>query len=218
MRILITDAQALVRDGLRTLLEQRGHEVVAEASDASETNSLARRHKPDAVLLSVCGALPAALDATRSIACHLPSTAVIVVTRRAQEEVLCDAFLCGARGYLTKDLEGEEFCELVERTVDGELALPPGLSRKLVAAFAGGALRQRRSAGALALTQREHQVLTQMTRGSTSNRDLARALSLSENTVRFHVRNILGKLHLHNRAAAVAYAFENGIVQPADGD
>jgi DNA-binding NarL/FixJ family response regulator len=68
------------------------------------------------------------------------------------------------------------------------------------------------------LTRREHQVLTQMTRGSTSNRDLARALCLSENTVRFHVRNILGKLHLHNRAAAVAYAFKNGLVQPADGD
>lgn len=218
MRILISDAQALVRDGLRTLLEQRGHEVVAEAGDASETKSLARRHKPDAVLLSVCGALPAALDATRRITSHLPSTAVIVVTQRAQEDVLCDAFLCGARGYLTKDLDGREFCELVERTVEGELALPPGLSRILVAAFAGGAPRQRRAPRAPTLTQREHQVLTQMTRGSTSNRDLARVLSLSENTVRFHVRNILGKLHLHNRAAAVAYAFENRLVQPADGD
>jgi DNA-binding NarL/FixJ family response regulator len=217
MRILIADDQALFRDALRTLLESHGHEVVAECGCGVEVVQHAKSLTPDVVLLSVCTPFADVAEITSHLSAHLPATAVIVLTEHGEEEVLFEAIRAGAKGYLTKDLDGDDFCHLLERAGRGEPALSPSLAAKLLEAFAGAPEGIPENRGPADLTDREREVLENMAQGTTSNRELAEALDVSENTVRFHVRNILGKLHLHTRAAAVAYALTHGIVGAGRG-
>lgn len=213
MRILIADEKALFRDALGTLVESHGCEVVAECEGGPEVVELAERLAPDIILLSLSGPFSDAAQITGHLADHLPASAVIILTEDGDEEVLFEAIRSGAKGYLTRDLDGDDFCRLLERAHRGEPALSPALASKLLEAFARSPEEMHRSrGGAAGLTDREREVLENMARGTTSNRELAEALGVSENTVRFHVRNILGKLHLHTRAAAVAYALTHGLV------
>jgi DNA-binding NarL/FixJ family response regulator len=132
---------------------------------------------------------------------------VVALTASEQNETLFDAIKAGAQGYLLKNLEAEEFFALLDRASLGEPALTPALARKLLQEFAKPAARaQAAEPDADALTDREREVLELMVEGVTSNRKLANRLGLSENTVKFHVRNILDKLRLHTRAEAVGYA------------
>jgi DNA-binding NarL/FixJ family response regulator len=137
------------------------------------------------------------------------------LTASDDDASLFQAIKSGAKGYLLKDLESTEFFSLLEGVGRGEPALTPGLARKLLDEFA----RPRRAAVEAhdpdALTERETEVLELMVDGVTSNRKLAAKLGVSENTVKFHVRNILDKLHLHNRAQVVGYALRHRIVEPS---
>jgi DNA-binding NarL/FixJ family response regulator len=116
-----------------------------------------------------------------------------------------------------KDLESRRFFELLEGVARDEPALTPALAKKLLEEFAKPRQRDDGSHDPDALTEREQEVLELMVEGVTSNRELARDLRVSENTVKFHVRNILDKLHLHNRAQAVAFALRSGLVEPDQG-
>jgi DNA-binding NarL/FixJ family response regulator len=213
MRILIADEKALFRDALGSLVESHGCEVVAECEGGAEVIELAQRLSPDIILLSVSGSFSDVAQLTGHLAEYLPASAVIILTEDGDEEVLFEAIRSGAKGYLTRDLDGDDFCRLLERAHRGEPALSPALATRLLEAFARSPEEVHRPrAGSTGLTDREREVLENMARGTTSNRELAEALGVSENTVRFHVRNILGKLHLHTRAAAVAYALTHGLV------
>src|ERR1700686_4233709 len=187
MKILIADDHALFRDSLRSLLEAHGLEVVGEAKNGREAYELARRLKPDVVLMDLSMPEVDGLAATRLISAELPAVKVVVLTASDDDAKLFEAIKSGAQGYLLKDLDSEDFFALLERTERGEPALTPANAPD-------------------PLTEREREILELLVEGVTSNRKLAKHLGVSENTVKFHVRHVLDKLHLHNRAQVVGSA------------
>lgn len=214
MRIVIADDHALFRESLRTLLEARGHEVVGEAANGKEAVVRAREKRPDLILMDLSMPVLDGLSAIKILAADHPDVKVVALTASEDDRSLFDAIKSGAQGYILKNLEADEFFHLLEAVGRGEPALTPTLARKLLREFAKpGQTKDSPDA----LTEREMDVLRCLVEGITSNRKLAEKLGVSENTVKFHVRNILDKLHLHNRAQAVAFALRNRIVDPSDG-
>ena len=219
MRILIADDHALFRDGLRSLLQSQGHEVVGEAGNGRQAVELAASLQPDLVLMDVSMPELDGVAATRALTDAHPDLKVVMLTASEHNETLFDAIKAGAQGYLLKNLEADEFFSLLDRASRGEPALTPALARKLLQELARPAAAPAVPAPAApdALTEREREVLELMVEGVTSNRKLATRLNLSENTVKFHVRNILDKLRLHNRAQAVGYAMRHGMGERDEG-
>ena len=213
MNILIADDHALFRDSLRSLLEARGLTVLGEARNGREAVELARKLKPDVVLMDLSMPEMDGLSATRLISADQPEVKVVVLTASDDDSKLFEAIKSGAQGYLLKNLESGEFFTLLEGVDRGEPALTPALARKLLQEFAKPNTAQPQNNDPDALTERELQVLELLVQGITSNRKLAKELGVSENTVKFHVRNILDKLHLNNRAQVVSYAIRNRIVE-----
>lgn len=210
MRILIADDHALFRDGLRSLLLAQGHQVVGEARNGREAVRLTRELSPEMVLMDVSMPEVDGLEATRQITLEMPQVRVVILTASETDETLFEAIRSGAQGYLLKNLEADDFFELLDRASNGEPAFTPAVARRLLTEFAKPP--QAPAAAAVdALTAREREVLELMVEGVVSNRQLARRLDLSENTVKFHVRNILDKLRMHNRAEAVGYTLRKRI-------
>ncbi len=218
MRLVIADDHALFRDSLKSLVAARGLQVVGEAANGKEAVALARQLDPDIVLMDLAMPEMDGLTATRLISAELPEVKVVVLTASSEDEDLFEAIKSGAEGYLLKDLEADRFFSLLEGVARGEPALTPLLARKLLAELARPKTNVKEDKDPDALTARELEVLETMVDGVTTNRSLAKTLGVSENTIKFHVRNILDKLHLHNRAQVVSYALRHGIVTPSNGD
>lgn len=211
MRVLIADDHALFRDGLRSLLEARGVEVVGEARNGREAIELARRSNPDVVLMDLIMPELGGLAATKLLSAELPQVRVVVVTASEDDADLFEAIKSGAQGYLPKDVESGRFFELLDGVTRGEPALTPALARKVLNELARPpAAPPERTPDAL--TEREQEVLELLVQGITTNRGLAERLVVSENTVKYHLRNILDKLHVQNRAQVVSYALRNRLV------
>ncbi len=212
MRIAIVDDHNLFRDSLRSLLEARGYEVVGEARNGRDGIELARRLQPDVLLMDLAMPEMGGLDATRAIAREIPKVRVVVLTASDDDAMLFEALKAGAQGYLLKNLEADEFFSLLEAAGRGEPALTSSLARKVLTEF------RKPPHEAIgdpdALTEREREVLELMVQGVTSNHELAKRLGVRENTVKFHVRNILDKLQLHSRAQAVGFALRSGLIDP----
>ena len=215
MRVVIADDHPLFRDGLRSLLEARGIDVVGEARDGREAVEQAHRLKPDVVLMDLAMPEVNGLAATRLISADLPTVKVVILTASEDDADLFEAIKSGAQGYLFKNLDSGEFFRLLDGVARGDPALTPGLARKLLGEFARPAPPPQTSATtpAVALTDREREVLDLLVQGVTSNRELAERLVVTENTVKYHLRNILDKLHVQNRAQVVAYAVRHGMVE-----
>jgi DNA-binding NarL/FixJ family response regulator len=211
MKLLIADDHTLFRESLRGLLVLRGFEIVGEARDGREAVELARRLNPDIVLMDL--AMPGldGLAATRLISAEMPRVKVVILTASEEDAQLFEAIKSGAQGYLLKSLDSQDFFSLLEGVGRGEPALTPLLAGKLLQEFARPVPSE---PDPDALTSREQEVLRRLVSGVTSNRKLAQDLGVSENTVKFHVRHILDKLHLHNRAQVVGFAFRHGIASP----
>jgi len=218
MRVLIADDHALFRDGLRSLLEARGVEVTGEARNGRDAVDQTRRLTPDIVLMDLNMPELDGLAATRLISAEQPGVKVVILTASEEDADLFEAIKSGAHGYLFKNLASDELFRLLEGVARGEPALTPALARKLLVEFAHPAAAARAQpvadAGLDTLTERESEVLDLLVQGITSNRELAERLVITENTVKYHFRNILDKLHVQNRAQVVAFAVRQGLIEP----
>jgi DNA-binding NarL/FixJ family response regulator len=216
MRVLIADDHPLFRDGLRSLLELRGIEVVGEAGTGREAVAEAHRLQPEVVLMDLDMPELNGLAATRLISAELPSVKVVILTASEDDANLFEAIKSGAQGYLNKNLNSADFFRLLGGVAEGEPALTPGLARKLLGEFVRPAAPPAHAPEEAppSLTEREREVLDLLVQGVTTNRELAERLVVSENTVKYHLRNILDKLHAQNRAQVVAFAVRQGMVEP----
>ena len=210
MRVLIANDHPLFRDGLRSLLEARGIDVIGEAANGREAVELARQLKPDIVLMDLTMPEVDGLTATRILATEPPEVKVVVLTASDDEADLFEAIKSGAYGYLLKNLETDEFFRALEAVQVGVPVFTPRLARHVLKEFGQGEVRRTEET---TLTERERELLELLVQGVTSNRELAQRLFISENTVKYHLRNIMSKLHLENRAQVIAYALRTGLVR-----
>jgi DNA-binding NarL/FixJ family response regulator len=213
MRLLLVDDHALFRDGLRNLLQAHGQEVVGEAANGRDAIVMVRQLQPDVVLMDIQMPVMSGIDATRLLSVEFPAIRVVMLTASSDDADIFEALKSGASGYLSKDLEAERFLELLNGIRRGEPVLSPSVAQKVLGELARPASRPQDHPGT-DLTDREREVLTQLVSGVTSNRELAAALFVSENTIKYHLRNILTKLHLSSRAQVIAYAMQYHIVDP----
>jgi two-component system, NarL family, nitrate/nitrite response regulator NarL len=216
IRLLLADDHHLFRKGLASLLEKEaGFEVVAEAQDGAEAIKKAQAVKPDLVLMDIHMPGLNGLEATRQITTTLPETRVVILTVSEEDKDLFEAIKCGAHGYLSKKVEPENFRELLVSVFRGEAALSGSTAAKILKEFAARASKHSETTPVDDLTEREKEVLQLLAAGLT-NKEIGSRLEIAENTVKNHLKSILGKLHLQNRVQAAALAIQQGILAVKD--
>jgi two-component system NarL family response regulator len=213
LRILLADDHALFRDGVASLLQAWRLEVVGEASDGVQAVEQALALRPDLILMDIQMPRMGGIAATVRIKQELPETKVVMLTMSEDEHDLFEAIRAGADGYLLKNLTGAEFIAMLRGLTRGEIPVSQSLAGKLLTEFSRAVRSPVTGLSPPGLTEREKDVLRLVARGDTS-RLVAEHLVISENTVNFHVRNILGKLHARTRSEAVARALRDGLVEP----
>jgi NarL family two-component system response regulator LiaR len=213
-RVLVVDDHAIVRKGIRALLaEVEDIEVVGEATDGREAVEQAEALNPDVILMDLVMPRVDGIEAIRQIAAREPGLRILVLTSFAADDKVLPAIKAGALGYILKDSEPSELVQAIQQVHRGEPSLQPSIAQKLLKEL------RRPSAGPPTpdpLTAREVEVLRLVAKG-LSNPEIARRLVVTEATVRTHVSNILGKLHLANRVQATLYALREGIASLDDG-
>jgi DNA-binding NarL/FixJ family response regulator len=213
LRILLVDDHILFRKGLASLLASRpGVQVAGEAGDGLEAIDRARETRPDLILMDIGMPNCNGLEATRCIKCEMPGVQIIMLTVSDDDQDLFAAIKWGAQGYLLKNMEPGELFDMLDGARRGEAAISGVLAAKILQEFRQPGQDASQQAEARdELTPREIEVLEQIVQG-VSNKEIAVALSISENTVKIHLRNILEKLHLQNRIQAAVYAVREGLV------
>ncbi len=213
LRILLVDDHILFRKGVASLIvSHQGMEVAGEAGDGLEAVAQARKMMPDVILMDISMPKCNGLEATRLIKREMPHVKIIMLTVSDDDRDLFAAIKDGAEGYLLKNLEPRQFFDMLEGIRQGEVAISGVMASKILHEF-----RQpeqslaRPSEEGDELTSREIEVLELVVEGNT-NREIAESLSITENTVKIHLRNILEKLHLQNRIQAAVYAVRQGLV------
>jgi RNA polymerase sigma factor (sigma-70 family) len=217
IRVLLVDDQALVRAGLRVLLEGEDDiVVVGEADDGGEAAALARRTKPDVVLMDISMPGIGGLAATREVVAdkRLANARVLILTTFENDENLFEALRSGASGFLVKDTEPAELLRAIRVIAQGDALLSPNVTRRLIAEFASRPKRHEVTAEQLEwLTEREREVMALVAAG-LSNREIAEELVISCATAKTHVSRAMRKLHAHDRAQLVVFAYASGLVVP----
>jgi DNA-binding NarL/FixJ family response regulator len=213
IRLLLTDDQALFREGLRTLLSlQPDFAVNGEAANGQEAIDLALTLHPDIVLMDLNMPVLDGVAATRRIREALPGTRVLVLTTFDDDEMIFDGLRAGASGYLLKDTPGEVLFAAIRAAHRGESFLPPAIAAKVVAEFTRMSSGVPKAQQPLeALTEREREILKQLATGA-SNKEIAAALFLTEGTVKNYVTVVLGKLGVRDRTQAALKARELGLL------
>jgi DNA-binding NarL/FixJ family response regulator len=212
VRVMVVDDQAVVREGLMTLLEAAPDiKPVASAGDGEEAVALCARHRPDVVLMDLRMPKLDGVEATRRIRAARAETEIVVLTTHADEASILDALQAGARGYLTKDAGIAEIARAVHAAADHQALLDPVVQSRLIEAASGGA-RPAPPPQSLpdGLTPREAEVLSLIASG-LSNGEIAAALVVSEATVKTHVNHVFAKIGARDRAQAVHYAYTHGL-------
>ena len=212
LRVVIADDQELIRAGFKSLLEGRGIQVVAQASDGLEAIDIVNHTRPDVVLMDIRMPRLDGVEATR----RLPDHKILIVTTYELDEYVVEALRAGAAGFILKDTPPDELVDAIRVIASGESLLAPSVTRRLLAQVVRRLPAQRAAPPELSeLTAREHEILLLIARGH-SNSEIAAELFLSELTVKSHVSHLLGKLGLRDRVQAVILAYETGLVTPGD--
>lgn len=209
IRILLVDDHALFREGIASVLNsQHDMEVVGEASDGLEAVVMARKLRPDVILMDVSMPGSDGLEATRQIKQELPEARIVMLTVHDEDEKLFDAVRYGAQGYLLKTIRAAQLVEMIYAAHQGEAAINPLLASRILEEFRHLTPAENAPEGGLSdelLTPREREVLTLVARGLI-DREIARQLTVSVYTVKSHVRSILQKLHVATRHEAARLA------------
>lgn len=206
IRVLIVDPFTVLRHGLRLILqEDPALIVVGEAADSAEAVTQATELTPEVTLMEITLPDARGAETVRRIREGVPQTQVLILTASEQCEDMVAAIKAGAKGYLRKNVSGAEVIQAIHQVATGQAVLPPALTTRLLDELADP------SPTPEALTERELDVLQYITQG-LGNKEIATALNISQNTVKTHVRRILGKLNLRSRTAAATYAMQNGIL------
>ena len=219
IRVLLVDDHALFRKGVADLLTaDRDFELVGEASDGARAVEMARELMPDVILMDISMPGMDGLEATRRIKAEIPYVRIVVLTVSDSDRSLFDAIKSGAQGYLLKNVQPHALLSTLSGVVRGEASIPGAMAARLLEDLA----RDSRPATppvtpSPRLTQREQEVLSLVAQGK-SNKEIAVALDIAENTVKNHLKNILEKLHLENRVQAATFALrqELGTGSPPD--
>ena len=212
IRVVIADDLALVRDGLKAVLEAQDISVVGEAANGLDAVHLCKRLQPDVALLDVRMPHVDGIEAARQILASCESTAVLVLTTFDLDEYVYSALKAGVSGFLLKDANRDQIVGAVRAVAEGETLLAPQVTRRLIERFVS---RQppdaARRAGLHELTERESEVLRLVAKG-LSNAEVGAELGIGEATVKTHVAHILLKLELRDRVQAVIFAYESGLL------
>ncbi|GAA4114267.1 response regulator transcription factor [Nocardioides fonticola] len=215
VRVLLVDDQELVRSGLRRILRRRdGIEVVGECEDGDQVAAAVAAHAPDVVVMDLRMRRVDGITATRALAADPAAPPVLVLTTFDDDELLSGALRAGAAGFLLKDSPAEDLVRAVRAVAAGQALLDPTVTGRVLSAYRAAPSAVAASDAVEELTARELEVLRLMGRGLT-NSEIAATLVISEVTVKSHIGRIFLKLDLRDRAAAIVYAFDRGLVAPA---
>ena len=213
IRVLIADDHHIVRKGLKVLLgTEKDMQVVGEAENGAEAVDKAASLKPDVILMDIVMPEMDGIEATRKITAETPGSRILVLTSFAADDKVFPAVKAGALGYLLKDSTPEQLIEAIRQVHRGEPSLEPSIARKVLQELSGGGSGKQTTDP---LTERELEVLRLIAQG-LSNKEIAAKIFVAEWTVRSHVSNILGKLHLASRTQAALYALRSGIASLDD--
>lgn len=213
-RLLLVDDHAVVRVGLRMLLEgEPDFEIIGEADTASEAINQVAQLTPDVVLMDI--GLPdlSGIDATREIKRLYPAVAIVALTIHEDEAYFFKMLEAGASGYVPKRAAPEELIDAIHAAGRGEVYLYPSLAKLLVRDYLGQGQQERAGSGLSELTSREEEVLALLAEGAT-NAEIGEQLNISPKTVARHRENIMAKLNLHSRTELVKYAIRKGMIEP----
>lgn len=230
MRVLLVDDHRLFLEGLRNLLTAEGVEVVGEAHDGLEALAAARRTQPDVILMDIQMPRCDGVVATRLIKAEMPACKIVMLTMSENEQDLFEAVKSGASGYLLKRIDAEEFFTYLEELQTGHPPFSPGLAEKILQEFTHPSLRTETQAAPttlqaegsqteigqeVSISARQMQIVTLVAQGQTY-RQVAATIGITERTVKYHMAEILDRLHLNNRAQVIAYAARMGMTLRQD--
>ncbi|UCF60854.1 MAG: response regulator transcription factor [Anaerolineaceae bacterium] len=215
MRVLVADDHSLFRDGIVSLLEAAGFEVVGQVGDGQSAIESAQLLRPDLVLMDITMPEMNGLEALRQIRFVLPDTKVVMLTVSEDDSDLFEAIRLGASGYLLKSLNADEFLEMLEGLSHGEAVMTRETTARLMRGFADLADLQETAPDRLSPRELE---LLQLVAEGLSNKAIGQQLSVSVNTVKYHMKNILQKLGAQNRTEAVMMAIRSGLIKPESSE
>jgi DNA-binding NarL/FixJ family response regulator len=216
LRVLIVDDQALIRAGLKMIIDVEPHiDVVGEAENGEQAIALARELSPDVVLMDIRMPVLDGIAATERMQHEVPAAKVLILTTFQLDEYVFAAIRAGASGFLLKDTPPADLVSAISIVAAGEALLAPSVTRQLVEHFRTGPapIDPQDNARLALLTDRERDVLVELARGS-SNAEIADSLFVSETTVKTHVSHLLTKLEIRDRVQAVVFAYEVELVRP----
>jgi DNA-binding NarL/FixJ family response regulator len=209
MRVLIVDDHSLFRDGISSLLEAAGFNIVGQAGDGQAAITQVEKLQPDLVLLDIHMPVMNGLEALKRIKAGWPGTRVVMLTVSEDENDLVAAIQSGAEGFLLKHLSAPEFIEMLEGIKRGEAAISRKATTFLIKRMAQPTVKEPEGEP---LTEREIEIL-RLLAGGLSNKQISERLMLSENTVKYHLKNLLRKLAVQNRTEAVMKALQEKIIE-----
>jgi DNA-binding NarL/FixJ family response regulator len=208
IRIVLADDHSLVRQGLKSLLEREGFQVVGEASDGQEVLQHVKSHQPDIAIMDISMPILNGLNAARELTHSFPKVKTILLTQHDEDQYVSEALQAGVKGYVLKSQVASDLLQAIQQVSRGQVYLSPGVSRAVMEAYRSKSEKQEDR-----LTLRERQVLQLIAEGK-STKDIGSLLGISVKTAESHRTRLMQKLDIHETASLVRYAVRHGIVQP----